>query len=78
MSQKLTISIPDELINVLDNLTTTWKTSRSGVFARLLQEVEKKRLENEMEEGYKTMTVNCADFYLPAQAEAVFLNDKER
>lgn len=78
MSQKLTISLPDDLINILDGLTTTWETTRSGVFARLLREIEKDRLEEEMAEGYKTMSETDVEIYLPAQAEVVLRDDKAR
>ncbi|OPX89457.1 MAG: hypothetical protein A4E53_01534 [Pelotomaculum sp. PtaB.Bin104] len=78
MTQKITISIPEELMTVLDNLTSTWETTRSGVFARLLQEAEKRRLEEEMEEGYKAMAGDEVEIYLPAQAEVVLLDDKTR
>lgn len=77
MTQKLTISIPDDLINILDSLTATWRTTRSGVFAKLLREVEKDRLEEKMAEGYKAMSETDVEIYLPAQAEVV-LNDKTR
>lgn len=77
VTQKLTISIPDNLVAVLDDLTASWKTTRSGVFARLLQDAEKKRLEEEMAEGYKAMSETDIEIYLPAQAEVV-LNDEER
>ncbi|HOV79874.1 MAG TPA: CopG family transcriptional regulator [Bacillota bacterium] len=71
MAQKFTISIPDELVNTLDSLAIAWKTTRSGVFARLLQETERKCLEKEMEEGYKAMAENDVELYLLAQAEVV-------
>jgi len=78
MTQKITISIPDDLIHVLDSLTIAWDTTRSGVFARLLHEVEKDRLEEEMAEGYKAMSETDIEIYLPAQAEAVLRDDKAR
>ena len=77
VTQKITVSIPDDLIAILDGLTVTWETTRSGVFARLLREVEKDRLEEEMAEGYKALSETDIGFYLPAQAEVV-LNDKTR
>ena len=72
MTQKLTISIPDDLVNVLDDLTVAWETTRSGVFARLLQEANKRRVDIEIELGYKAMAGNDVELYLPAQAEVVF------
>jgi metal-responsive CopG/Arc/MetJ family transcriptional regulator len=78
MTQKITISIQDDLINVLDSLTAAWDTTRSGVFARLLHEVEKDRLKEEMTEGYKTMSETNIEIYLPAQAEVVLRDDKAR
>lgn len=81
MTRKITISVPNDLIGVLDALSIKWKTTRSGVFTRLLKEVEAKRLEQEMAEGYMMMAErNTGDMemYLPVQAEALTLNDKAR
>jgi len=81
VTQKMTISIPDELINALDNLTTMWETTRSGVFAQLLRESEKDLLEKEMAEGYKALSETSEtdiEFYLPAQAEVVLDDSKTR
>lgn len=78
MTQKMTISIPDELINVLDNLATMWETTRSGVFAQLLRESEKDLLDQEMAEGYKSLSETDIEFYLPAQAEVVLGDSKTR
>jgi metal-responsive CopG/Arc/MetJ family transcriptional regulator len=78
LSMKFTISIPDDLISVLDSLTATWKTTRSGVFARLLRETEKNRIEEKMEEGYIAMSKNDVEIYLPAQAEVVLNDNKAR
>lgn len=71
MAQKLTVSIPDGLVCVLDRLTAVWGTTRSGVFARLLREAERKLIEEEMAEGYRALAGEDAELYLPAQAEVV-------
>lgn len=78
VTQKFTISIPDNLINILDSLTAAWETTRSGVFARLLLEAGRRRLEEEMEEGYKAMAGNDVELFLPAQSEVVLRNDQTR
>ncbi|MCL6558056.1 MAG: CopG family transcriptional regulator [Firmicutes bacterium] len=78
MSRKITISIPDDLINTLDGLTAAWETTRSGVFARMLREIEKERLDKEMAEGYKAIAETDVEIYLPAQAEVVLRDDQAR
>jgi hypothetical protein len=76
MAKKFTVSMPDNLVITLDGLTATWKTTRSGALAKLLQEAEMRRMEEEMIEGYKTMHKNDdIEFYLPAQSEVALRND---
>lgn len=74
MARKLTVSIPDSLVVTLDNLTATWQTTRSGALARLLRDAEKRRLDEEMIEGYKSIRNSDIEFYLPAQSEVALRN----
>ncbi|MCL6477055.1 MAG: hypothetical protein K6T65_01440 [Peptococcaceae bacterium] len=71
MTQKISISISEEL------MTSTWNTTRSGVFARLIQEAKKRRQEEEMEEWYKAIAGDDVEVYLLAQAEVVLLDRLE-
>ena len=53
--EKLTISLPRNLISLTDKIAKEMKTSRSKVVSSCLQEFSEKRLRAEMEEGYKAM-----------------------
>lgn len=52
---KVTVSVPSELVKMADKVAKERKTSRSKVVASCLEELAKKRLEAEMEEGYRAM-----------------------
>ena len=52
---KVTVSVPSELVKMADKVAKERKTSRSKVVASCLAELAKKRLEAEMEEGYRAM-----------------------
>ena len=52
---KVTVSVPSELVKMADKVAKERKTSRSKVGASCLEELAKKRLEAEMEEGYRAM-----------------------
>ena len=52
---KVTVSVPAELVKMADKVAKERKTSRSKVVASCLEELAKKRLEAEMEEGYRAM-----------------------
>ncbi len=76
---KLTISIPKELVQVADKIAKERKTSRSKVVSSCLQELAKKKLEEELEEGYRAMSkINkkIANEFFQAQSEVV-LRDAE-
>ncbi|HUV75043.1 MAG TPA: DUF6364 family protein [Dehalococcoidales bacterium] len=53
--EKLTISLPRNLIDLADKIAEEKKISRSKVVSACLQELAEKRLRAEMEEGYKAM-----------------------
>lgn len=52
---KLTVSLPQRLIAVTDEVAHEKKISRSRVISLCLQELAEKRLQQKMEEGYKAM-----------------------
>ena len=52
---KVTVSVPSELVKMADKVAKERKTSRSKVVASCLAELAKKRLEAEMEAGYRAM-----------------------
>ena len=52
---KVTVSVPAELVKMADKVAKERKTSRSKVVASCLEELAKKRLETEMEAGYRAM-----------------------
>ena len=49
---KITISLPKELLDFADHLAIEQSTSRSGVFARLLEKEEEARVQSLMAKGY--------------------------
>ena len=59
---KLTISLPRDLIALTDEIAEEMKVSRSKVVSSCLQELAKKRLRAQMEEGYKTMAEEQRQF----------------
>jgi len=59
---KLTISLPKDLIALTDEIAEEMKISRSKVVASCLQELAKKRLRAQMEEGYKAMAEEQRQF----------------
>jgi metal-responsive CopG/Arc/MetJ family transcriptional regulator len=54
-SEKLTISIPSDLLSITDQIAKEKKISRSKVVSSCLREMADKRLEAQMIEGYKAM-----------------------
>ena len=59
---KLTISLPRDLIALTDEIAEEMKVSRSKVVSSCLQELAKKRLRAQMEEGYKAMVEEQRQF----------------
>lgn len=53
--EKLTISLPKEIVLFADKLAKEKKTSRSKVIALCLKEAAKQRELAELEEGYRVM-----------------------
>ncbi|RPF42019.1 CopG family transcriptional regulator/antitoxin EndoAI [Thermodesulfitimonas autotrophica] len=74
MSAKITVSLPEPLLAVLDRVARRLSTTRSGAVAELLRRAEREELERELEEGYAAWAESNkadAEFFLPAQAEVV-------
>ncbi len=75
---KVTISVPEEVLDVADRLAKVEHTSRSGIIARLIRREEQRRLEELMIQGYKDLAKEDRqeiEEYLPAQAEVVLRDD---
>jgi len=53
---KITISLPHDLLALADRLARQRSTSRSGIFAQLLQKEARSLAEALMEEGYREMS----------------------
>ncbi|MBM3175886.1 MAG: hypothetical protein FJZ93_09245 [Chloroflexi bacterium] len=53
--ERLTISLPSELVDLADKIAHEKKVSRSKVVSLCLQEYADRRLQKAMEEGYKAM-----------------------
>jgi len=53
--ERITISLPRDLVALTDEIAHEKKISRSKVVSVCLQELAGKRLRREMEEGYKAM-----------------------
>jgi metal-responsive CopG/Arc/MetJ family transcriptional regulator len=54
-TEKITISLPRDLIQLADELAKEKRVSRSKVVSSCLRELADKRLHRQMEEGYKAM-----------------------
>jgi metal-responsive CopG/Arc/MetJ family transcriptional regulator len=54
-AEKLTISLPSDLIELTDAIAKERRISRSKVVSECLREMAAKRLEAQMIEGYKAM-----------------------
>jgi metal-responsive CopG/Arc/MetJ family transcriptional regulator len=53
--ERLTISVPRDLIALTDEVANEWKVSRSKVVTICLQQLARERLRDELAEGYKVM-----------------------
>jgi metal-responsive CopG/Arc/MetJ family transcriptional regulator len=53
--EKLTISLPKDLITLTDEIAKERRVSRSKVVSACLEEMAQKRFRKEMEEGYRAM-----------------------
>jgi metal-responsive CopG/Arc/MetJ family transcriptional regulator len=66
---KVTVSVPSELVKMADKVAKERKTSRSKVVASCLEELAKKRLEAELEAGYRAKPLSAAGI-IPRTAKA--------
>jgi metal-responsive CopG/Arc/MetJ family transcriptional regulator len=53
--EKVTISLPPDLVRMADEIARETQTSRSKVVSSCLRELAERRLQEQMEEGYKAM-----------------------
>ena len=60
--EKVTISLPRNLLLFADEVASERKVSRSKVVSSFLQEFADKRLREQMEEGYKAMAKENQEF----------------
>ena len=60
--KKLTVSVPEDLIVLADTVAKEKKISRSKVVAECLQKLADRRLEKELEEGYKALEKENVEF----------------
>lgn len=58
---KLTLSVPKELMAVTDEIAKEKNISRSKLVTQCLQELAKKHLREQMEEGYRAMAKEQED-----------------
>jgi metal-responsive CopG/Arc/MetJ family transcriptional regulator len=61
--EKLTISIPKNLLAVADKMAAEMKISRSGAISLCIQEMADRRKENAMKEGYLAMAEQHRKFF---------------
>ncbi|MCL2679582.1 MAG: ribbon-helix-helix domain-containing protein [Dehalococcoidia bacterium] len=61
-TEKLTVTLPKELISVADRIAEKEKISRSKVIAHSLEELAEKLKVAEMAEGYKVLAVEQRAF----------------
>jgi metal-responsive CopG/Arc/MetJ family transcriptional regulator len=59
---KLTISLPEKLLKVTDEIAKERKISRSKIISACLQELADKRLQENMAEGYRVLAKEHSDF----------------
>lgn len=59
---KVTISLPEELVQLADRLARERKTSRSQVFQACLQDIARQKFEADLAEGYRAMAEEHKEF----------------
>ncbi len=59
---KMTVSVPHHLILFIDEVAKEMHVSRSRVVSKCLQQLADERLREEMEEGYRVMAKEHAQF----------------
>ncbi len=61
-AKKVTISLPRDLLQVTDEVAKETKTNRSKVVSSCLRELAERRLQEQMEEGYKAVAKEDRQF----------------
>lgn len=80
-AKKVTITLTQDLLAILDGIGRREKTTRSGAVARLLRRASQAEVESQMAEGYRVMAeenLRQAELSLPAQAEVILRDDPQR
>lgn len=79
--RNISVSVPTELADQLDQWTAEDGTSRSGFVAKLLADEQRRRFEIGLEQAYRDATAegffDDVEFYLPAGAEVMLANPPE-
>lgn len=60
--EKITVSLPKDLVQFTDEVAKETKTNRSKVVSSCIREIADKRLRERMEEGYKAMAKENRQF----------------
>ncbi len=71
---KVSVSLPDSMLMLLDKLAKKWKTTRSGAVVELLRHIEQEELEEELAKGYVALAESSKEdmkLYFPTQDEVV-------
>lgn len=71
---RFTVSVPDGMVKVVEDLQRRWRTTRSGVVVKLLEWYQEGEIEKLMAEGYLAMgeeNLREAECSLAAQAEVL-------
>jgi metal-responsive CopG/Arc/MetJ family transcriptional regulator len=61
-TEKVTISLPSDLVRVTDEIARETRTNRSKVVSSCLREFANRRLRKQLEEGYKAMAESNRHF----------------
>ena len=61
-AERVTVSIPRELVSFADQIASEMQVSRSKLFTSCLQEFANKYFHEQMEEGYKEMAKEHRQF----------------
>ncbi|MHB8927795.1 MAG: ribbon-helix-helix domain-containing protein [Bacillota bacterium] len=77
-AKKVTITLTDDLLAVLDSVKKRERTTRSGAVAGLLRHARRVLIEAEMAEGYRALRDESredARLSFPAQAEVILRDE---
>jgi len=77
MTNRVTISLPEEMLKILDSFAQEWKTTRSGAVVEMIRKTHKTKLEEESSKGYLEWAeenLKTAEYIFATQKEAI-VND---